>query len=382
MCLCRNSSGATTAQAEVGALQGQIAQLLADKARLAAEAAAATALSHEWQHQHEQIRESSSAAMAEAVAAATAAAVAAAAATTTPASARGTPAAATAAPAEDDDAVADALWLPRQRVAWSDGPAACAEAFEGLLRAARHTLVRGETLWATKKKRAALRLYQTAVGSLVSSLPREDCSLWTALSAAAAAAEEFSAANAPAKVALTLKRSIDEFIAALGPEINALRAKAGLQALDLVVDAVPASSQRSLAGSAAVSGAASGRESKSEAPRSGGVSALHAPVGPTVSVLSAAAAGDAMSQQLRVAELEMEVEDLRRCVAVVGPVAPLPSLRHSSPSLQAAGSRCRRRCAAASRLGDEWRPLLLCGPRACPELLRGEAGGPDGHRGA
>ena len=269
-------------------MQGQVAHLLADKARLTAEAATASALSQQWQQRHEQLLESSNTAAATAAAAAALSA-------------------ATAAPALDDDELLDSIWPTRPRLTWADGPAACATAFESFWRASRVTISRGEALWADKKKRAALRLYKEAVSALCVQLPEDNCTLLTALFASAAEAETHLAAEAPAKAAFTLKRALDEFVVGVVAVANAQRAEAGLPPLDNDTStsspspAVLSSPASSSARQAAIS-------SRRDLASSTGAGRVRPPAD-GVEVRG----GDFMSS-LRIAELEVEVEDLRRWV--------------------------------------------------------------------
>lgn len=196
----------------------------------------------------------------------------------------------------DDEPLGDGLiWPARPRVSWADGPAACADAFEAFLRASRQTLSRGEALWADRKKRAALRLYENAGRALRAQLPEEDCALWEAIFGAVAAADEHTAAEAPAKAAFALRRALEDFSTRVVPEIRALRAKAGLSPRGDLLDAVHTPAHASARQARAVG-------SKDEL----------LPRGAAAGGGGAADSSGNIMASLRIAELEIEVEDLRK----------------------------------------------------------------------
>jgi hypothetical protein len=221
----------------------------------------------------------------------------------------------------DEDSSAP-LWPPRVRVAWADGPVACAEAFEGFWRCARLTISRGEALWADKKKRPALRLYQEASAALRAQLPTEDCSLWSDMAAAVDAADAHITAEAPAKAAFALKRAIDSFSVNIVAEINALRVKGGLLPLDLDTTSPSMRSPTIGAGGGTArskaapvgrkgDGGADGPETSPLTPLVSARSPLGSPASSAVTGIASSGGGDLMAS-VRIAELEVEVEELKR----------------------------------------------------------------------
>jgi hypothetical protein len=126
----------------------------------------------------------------------------------------GPPSAAAAAPVNAALLAAAAARTPAQRESR-------AGALRASLQAAEAAIVAGEALWVEKKKRQALKLYETEAGRIGQALLPEGHALAAGMRAAVAAAAAHMEENQPAKAALVLKQSIDGLIAALPEELEA-----------------------------------------------------------------------------------------------------------------------------------------------------------------